>query len=82
MAIAMFYMAEGTGLVPRGQYFPTLPRLEASASDPAAWFGAIQWGAAALAHSGGANIPMARNTQLPSLSVPAIQQRIAGYYGS
>ncbi len=44
MAIAVFYMAENTGLIEKGRYFPTLPRLEASASDPFAWLGAAQWG--------------------------------------
>lgn len=44
MGIALFYAAEGTGLIERGRYFPTLPRLEASASDPMAWLGAAQWG--------------------------------------
>ncbi len=61
IGLALFYVAEGTGLLERGKYFPTLPRLEASAGDPAAWFGAVQWGVTALtqgagtatAHSGG-----------------------------
>lgn len=44
MAIALFYVAEGTHLIERGKYFPTLPRLEASASNPMAWLGAAQWG--------------------------------------
>ncbi|RYG61894.1 MAG: hypothetical protein EON60_01705 [Alphaproteobacteria bacterium] len=44
MALAVFYVAEGTGIIERGKYFPTLPRLEASASDPGAWFGAARWG--------------------------------------
>jgi hypothetical protein len=60
MGIAIFYMAEGTGMVERGKYFPTLPRLEASASDPAAWFGAAQWGVSALASRAedrGVNVP-------------------------
>ncbi|PZP39194.1 MAG: hypothetical protein DI585_04855 [Pseudomonas fluorescens] len=44
VGIAVFYAAEITGVIERGRYFPTLPRLEASASDPMAWFGAAQWG--------------------------------------
>ena len=44
MGIALFYAAEGFGVLERGKYFPTLPRLEASASDPGAWLGAVQWG--------------------------------------
>src|SRR5690606_10216428 len=44
MGIAVFYAAEGTGLIARGQYCPSLPRLEATASDPMAWLGAAQWG--------------------------------------
>ncbi|MBI1309076.1 MAG: hypothetical protein GC129_04385 [Proteobacteria bacterium] len=44
MGIAVFYAAEGVGLIEKGKYFPTLPRLESSASDPMAWLGAAQWG--------------------------------------
>jgi len=56
MGIAVFYAVEGIGLVEKGKYFPSLPRLEASASDPMAWLGAAQWGFSqmgALASSGG-----------------------------
>lgn len=49
MGIALFYAAEGTGLIERGRYFPTLPRLDATASDPMAWLGAVQWGVTAVA---------------------------------
>lgn len=49
MGIALFYVAEGTHLIERGKYFPTLPRLDASASDPMAWLGAAQWGVTAIA---------------------------------
>lgn len=44
MGIALFYGAEGVGLLEKGKFFPTLPRLEARASDPMAWLGAAQWG--------------------------------------
>lgn len=49
LGIAAFYIAENTGLLERGKYFPTLPRLEASAADPMAWIGAAQWGVTHLA---------------------------------
>ena len=58
MGIAMFYAAEGFHLIERGKYFPTLPRLEASASDPRAWLGAAQWGVSKVA-------AVARNNQAP-----------------
>ncbi|MCA3244010.1 MAG: hypothetical protein INF43_01720 [Alphaproteobacteria bacterium] len=54
MGLAMFYVAEGTGMLERGRYFPTLPRMEASAGDPGAWFGAVQWGFTALVQGTGA----------------------------
>lgn len=44
VSLAVFYVAELTGLVEEGKYFPTLPRFEASAQDPMAWLGAAQWG--------------------------------------
>ena len=44
IAIVALYVLEGTGVVEKRKYFPTLPRLEASASDPYAWLGAAQWG--------------------------------------
>jgi hypothetical protein len=53
MGLALFYVAEGTGLLERGKYFPTLPRMEARAGDPAAWFGAVQWGITALTQGAG-----------------------------
>jgi hypothetical protein len=53
MGLAIFYAAEGTGAIERGRYFPTLPRLEASAGDPGAWFGAVQWGFTALVQGAG-----------------------------
>jgi hypothetical protein len=43
-AIAMFYALEGVGVLPRGEYFPSLPRLESSAASPSAWLGAAAWG--------------------------------------
>ena len=43
-AIAGLYALEFLGVVNKREYFPTLPRLEASASDPAAWGKAAQWG--------------------------------------
>ncbi len=48
LGLTAFYVAEGVGALERGQYFPTLPRLEASASDPSAWLGAAHWGITAL----------------------------------
>lgn len=63
MAVALFYGLEGIGIIEKGKYFPTLPRLEASASDPSAWLGAAQWGfnqLGGLAQSrGGADFPTA-----------------------
>jgi hypothetical protein len=53
MSLALFYVAEGTGLLERGKYFPTLPRMEARAGDPSAWFGAVQWGVTALTQGAG-----------------------------
>lgn len=44
LAIVALYVLEGAGVVEKRRYFPTLPRLEASASDPYAWLGAAQWG--------------------------------------
>jgi hypothetical protein len=82
MGIALFYAAEGTGLIERGRYFPTLPRLDATASDPMAWLGAVQWGVTAVAsaatgtgNSGGYN----GNSSSPvSLSaVNAFTERLA-----
>ncbi|TKW60786.1 MAG: hypothetical protein DI628_07805 [Blastochloris viridis] len=55
LGIAAFYIAENTGVIERGVYFPTLPRLEASASDPMAWVGAAQWGIARLTDMAGNN---------------------------
>lgn len=55
LGIAAFYVVENTGLIERGKYFPTLPRLEASASDPMAWIGAAQWGIARLTSMAGEN---------------------------
>ncbi len=63
MGIAMFYAAEGFGVVERGKYFPTLPRLEASASDPFAWIGAAQWGVAQIA-----SVARSNNVELPAVS--------------
>jgi hypothetical protein len=64
MAIALFYVAEATGVIERGKYFPTLPRLEASASDPFAWLGAAQWGVSQvtqLARNSEVTAPLAVN---------------------
>lgn len=62
MAIAIFYGLEGIGIVEKGKYFPTLPRLDARASDPMAWLGAAQWGfnqlgSLAQSRGGGADFP-------------------------
>lgn len=43
-ALAIFYVLEGVGVVDKRVYFPTLPRLEASAASPAAWLDAASWG--------------------------------------
>jgi hypothetical protein len=62
LGIAFFYVIEGVGLVEKGKNFPTLPRLEASASDPMAWFGAAEWGVTHLlgfANSKGVSMPSA-----------------------
>ena len=58
MGIALLYVAEGTHLIERGKYFPSLPRLEESASDPFAWLGAAQWGVSQITQ-------IARNNDLP-----------------
>lgn len=55
MGIAVFYAIEGMGLIEKGVYFPTLPRLEASAGDPYAWLGAAQWGFSQLGQLAVAN---------------------------
>ncbi|MFO0500421.1 MAG: hypothetical protein ACK5YK_01910 [Pseudomonadota bacterium] len=84
MGIAIFYLAEGTGVVPRGAYFPTLPRLEESARDPAAWFGAVQWGFSRLA-SGQSNGGSSGNTFSAQDWLRENGRdfsKVAGYYGS
>lgn len=43
-AVAAFYALEGAGVVDKRVYFPTLPRLESSAANPAAWLDAASWG--------------------------------------
>ena len=43
-AIALLYALEFTGMVPERQYFPTLPRLEASTNTPGNWASAAAWG--------------------------------------
>lgn len=72
MGIAMFYAAEGTGLIERGRYFPTLPRLEESASNPMAWLGAVQWGVTALAGAatgnGDGDYDSGRSIALPAIN--------------
>lgn len=68
MAIAVFYAVEGMGLVEKGRYFPTLPRLEASAGDPYAWLGAAQWGFSQLGQLAVANGADSFNTHnLPNI---------------
>ena len=80
VGLALFYMAEGTGVIPRGEYFPTLPRLEESARDPSAWFGAVQWGVSRLAQgSEGADAFRAQDW-LRNNSRDF--SKVAGYYGS
>lgn len=96
MAIALFYAAEATGLVERGRYFPTLPRLEASASDPMAWLGAAQWGVGqltTLARGNDVTAPIADVRNLNLQNVTTFAKRLEekrdetlrnsfGYYGS
>lgn len=60
IAIVALYVLEGAGVIEKRKYFPTLPRLEASAGDPYAWLGAAQWGisrvsSAAQGKSGGSS---------------------------
>lgn len=97
MGIALFYVAENTGLIERGKYFPTLPRLEASASDPMAWLGAAQWGVSHLtqmARNNDVNLPDtgARDLNLENVTTfakrleakrdEAIKSTSFGAYGS
>lgn len=42
--IAILYVLEFTGIIQEREYFPSLPRLEANASDPSRWFEAAHWG--------------------------------------
>lgn len=51
-AIAFLYVLEFVGVVPERAYFPTLPRLESAAADPAAWTGAAAWGTRVAACAG------------------------------
>jgi hypothetical protein len=90
MSIAMFYAAEGVGILERGRYFPTLPRLEARASDPMAWLGAAQWGVAKLASAAGAEgLSFPQATQVRTSyhyqpeDGPTMREalRLGGYYG-
>jgi hypothetical protein len=90
MGIALFYAAEGVGVVERGKYFPTLPRLEASASDPGAWFGAMQWGVGFVAgrmNEGGAMPSLTREASSSPIHLGRLNEgvgqlkRMAGYYG-
>ena len=71
MSIALFYVAEGTGLIERGRYFPTLPRLEASASNPMAWLGAAQWGVAQVSQIARGNTaePQTASTDVSNLNL-------------
>lgn len=97
MALAVFYVAEGTGVLERGKYFPTLPRLEASASDPGAWIGAARWGVGQvvqLARSNEVTAPVAQDPRdLDLQEVTTFAKRLEakrdetlrtsfGYYGS
>lgn len=96
MGIALFYAAEGTHLIERGKYFPTLPRLEASASDPMAWLGAAQWGVAQvvnLSRSGNSDVASSGNDRSLDLSqITTFAKRLeekrdavrqsTGFYGS
>lgn len=72
LGIALFYVLEGTGLIERGKYFPTLPRLEASAGDPRAWLGAAEWG---ISHLVGA--ASSRGVAMPSMDGNAFVKKLA-----
>lgn len=98
MGIAVFYAAEGFGLIEQRKYFPTLPRLEASASNPMAWLGAAQWGVsqvASIAKSNNVELPAAnsaRDLNLENVTTfakrleekrdEALKSTGIGYYGS
>ncbi len=75
-AIAVFYAVEGVGLIEKGKYFPTLPRLEATASDPRAWLGAAEWGLTNL----GQQISAATHQQAPALPQMASLQSAASQF--
>lgn len=85
MAIAMFYVLEGTGLIEKGKYFPTLPRLDSRAGDPMAWLGAAQWGfnqiggLASSRSGGGADFPTgtAPSSTLSSITDSSIFQNFS-----
>lgn len=62
MAMAGLYLLELSGVVPERKFFPSLPRLEASAADPASWTGAAQWGLDAA--QGALDRPYARDATL------------------
>jgi len=93
LGLAAFYVAEGVGLLERGRYFPTLPRLEASASDPMAWLGALTWGAGRLtqlASGGQAAAGPGRELSLNTFNSftqrldrqrAATQRMVSNYYG-
>lgn len=52
MAIAVLYALEFTGIIPARTYFPTLPRLESAAANPANWLSAAGWGTRMAACAG------------------------------
>jgi|GEM_PF-4868196 hypothetical protein len=73
LGIALFYVAEDTGLIEKNKYFPTLPRLDARASDPMAWLGAAEWGithAVGMANGNARILPPGTARQL-SISGPS-----------
>lgn len=72
LGIALFYVLEGTGLVEKGKYFPTLPRLEASAGDPRAWLGAAEWGISHLVGYAGS-----KGVAMPSVDGQSFMRRLA-----
>lgn len=51
-AIALLYALEFTGVIPERAYFPSLPRLESAAANPAAWGAAAAWGTRVAACAG------------------------------
>lgn len=85
MGIALFYAAEGSGVIERGVYFPTLPRLEATASDPMAWLGAAQWGfsqVGSIATANGASFDTGSLAELRGGNLQDIADNLTNHSGT